>query len=647
MQRNACGSQRSPRGARATARFVAVLLLGACSSAGSSPPSPDNGGGHAGSLAGQGGGAQGGAGAAGDAGVAGSAGDAAPGSSPDAVADRRGEDDVPQPLPGSAGTCTPLATQHLFVDAIAESAWHTINLVPAGGMRAIADQLARLATEELDRPVRLRLAPGTYQATDVGQGELYVEGLQRSAAAPLLIQAVDPAPDATRLGQGFNLVGVSFLAFDGLTIGPPEVGTFHGGDFCVVGGCYHDLPRPLDAEAGFHVSGVAAMPMAAGLKDGHLDYTVYGRYLPAHDVVIRRATIQNLFGDDEPSGAAAAGGGSDGIKFNQASNVWVIDSRIRQISRHGIDNVGVHGACFIGNVIADTGVGLGIEAKGSSIDVTIDGNVFINVRRLELGGQSTDAVHHWSAELPGTPLHYAYEGRRIVARNNLIVDPRAGGLEFSGCQDCAAIGNTLLYHAAFASDEGGDAVREIDSAINREDAGSACAAANGDEITECWNVGPYPMDLVQVTGDDGVSRPLTNARNTLANNLFLNATGKWGFDLPPYTHVDPDGSYGLTTVDYNHWWNAGNQLMDPGDGTWLMDGVHSVFADSTGSGGVDVALVLDPTRVDVAATARAGLRPRPGTAVVGKGGVAFAGYASYDAAGKDRPNPPSIGALEP
>jgi hypothetical protein len=602
---------------------------GAGGSAGSGGAQPAAGGGSAG--IGQGGDGAGGAGPPADAG---------PG--PDA-----GDGSLPEPIPGAVGSCTPEAIQHLFVDAIAESAWLNVDLVPGGGMRALADELGRLSRENLDRPVRVRLAPGDYAPTDIGRGELYIEDLHRTAAAPLLVQAMDPAPNATRLSQGFVLVGVSFLAFDGLTIGPAVVGAYHGGSFCGPDACFHDAPKPLNAEAGFHVSGTALSPEGQGLKDGHLDFSVYGRFAPAHDIVIRRATIQNLFGDDEPSGAEAAGGGSDGIKFNQAANVWVSGTRIRQTSRHGIDNVGVHGGCFVGNVIADTGVGLGIEAKGGSIDVTFDGNTFLNVRRLELGGENTDATYYWSAEAPGTPLHYAYEGRRIVARNNLIVDPRTGGMEFSGCHDCAAVGNTLFYHPGFSSDEGGDAVREVDSMINRDGAGSSCAALNGNEITDCWHVGPYPLDLVQVPGETGMSRILTNARNTLGNNLFLNASGKWGLDLAPYNHPNATHSFGLVSVDHNYWWNADNQLVDPDDDTWLKDGPHSVFAASAASGGIDVGFVAAPGSVDVAATVRAALRPRAGTPVVGKGAVSFAGYAPYDATEVARPNPPSVGALEP
>jgi hypothetical protein len=548
----------------------------------------------------------------------------------------------------TAATCSPAGAEKLFPDAIAEAAWLNVDLTPADGMRGIADALGRLAREDLNRPVRIRLAPGSYAPTDAGRGEIYIKGLERSAAAPILVQATDPTPNATRLGQGFTLVAVSYLAFDGVTIGPPAVGAFHGSNFCN-NDCYHDEPKPLAAEAGFHISGTAIDSEKNGLKDGHLDFTVYGRYAPAHHIVLRRVTIQNLFADDEPSGVTAAGAGSDGIKFNQAADVWVVGSSIRQTSRHGIDNVAVHGGCFLGNFIADVGNGVGIEAKGGSIDVTYDGNTFVNVRRIELGGENTDATFHWSAEPPGSPLHYAYEGRRIIARNNLVIDAREGGLQFAGCHDCSAIGNTVLFRPSFDTGRGGgDAVREVDSVINPEGAGAACTPREGDDVENCWQVGPYPVDLVPMPGENGISRVLTNARNTLGNNLFLSPTGLWRAGLSPYNHPNPTHSQGLASVDHNYYWNGADPLVDPGDEGWLVEGAHSVYTGMAANPavGVDANVSVNVSEAGAAAAFRVALRPPAQSPVAGRGSPAFAGYAAHDGAGKPRPNPPAIGALE-
>jgi hypothetical protein len=557
-----------------------------------------------------------------------------------------------QPFDGAiettAASCDPAGFARTFAMAVPEATWLNVDLAPAGGMQAIRDQLERLRNEDLDRPVRLRLAPGTYATRDAGQGEIYLMGLRRKASAPVLIQAVDPAPNATRLGQGFNLVAVSYLGFDGLTFGPERVGAFQKKGPCDVrGNCAHAEPKPLVAQAGIHISGTAIDPNKSGLRDGHLDYTVYGRYEPSHHVVIRRVTIQNVFDDAEPSGRQAEGGGSDGIKFNQAAEVWVVDSTVRQTSRHGIDQVGVHGGCFLNNVIAETGQGLGIEAKGGSVDVTYDGNVFFDVRRVEVGGEMTDAAYYWSVDPPGSAEHYAYEGRRIVARNNIIVDAREGALEFSGCHDCAAVNNTVLVSARFdRSAGGGDAIREVDSQINRDGAGSGCTPLDGDEVEQCWKVGPYPADLVTTPGENGKSRVFTNARNALVNNLFLSPGGIWGNDLNPYNHPAPMHSFGFTTVDYNYWWNGGQPMADPGDGSWLKHGPHSVYTGPVTPDPTLAGLDLD-SGAALAASARAKLRPRPGSPLAGKGSSAAAGYAARDGAGAMRPEPPAMGALEP
>lgn len=565
--------------------------------------------------------------------------------------------DSGQALPGgdpplSARYCTPGARS--FLAAIGESGWHDVTLSPAGGMAALLAELERLRSEDLTRPVRVRLSAGFYAATDVGRGEIYVKDLNRSAQAPVLVQAIDPRANATRLGQGLNLVGVSYLAFDGLTIGPDHVGAFHGtaGMCDEPGSCYHDEPKPLSAEAGIHVSGTAIAPAAQGLHDAHLDYAVFGRYAPSHHILVQNMTIQNIFGDDEPSGPLAAGGGSDGIKFNQAAYIWVMHNRVRQTSRHVVDNVAVHGACYLGNVLADQGQGLGIEAKGGSADVTFDGNVLVNVRRLELGGENTDAVYYWSAEDPGSVEHYAYEGRRVIARNNIVIDAREGALEFSGCHDCAAVGNTILFRVGFdTSFGGGDAVREVDSHINREGAGTDCTPLDGDGVENCWGVGPYPADLVAMPGDPGDSRILDNRRNSLSNNLFVSLPAAWGSELNPYNHPNPEHSFGFGAVDYDYWYNGGSAMPDPGDGSWLQEGAHSTYTGETAN--ADPQLGASLGAIDVSSETfldelQEALRPLgPQSPLVGHGSADVAGYTAFDNAGAPRPGSPTIGALEP
>lgn len=543
--------------------------------------------------------------------------------------------------------CGAALADQLFPSAIAESAWFNIDLEPSGGMAALHDAILTTAAAHPSEPVRIRLAPGEYAATNAGVGSLYFFGIERTAAAPLLIVAKDPKPNATRLTQGFNLVHVAYLAFDGLTIGPPTVGAYHADGSCdVEGKCFHDAPKPLFAEAGIHVSGLADNPKGAGLKAGHLDFNVYGRYLPAHHILVRRVTIQNVFDEVEPSGVGAAGGGSDGIKFNQAADVWVVGTTIRQVSRHGIDTVAVHRGCYLANTIVGTGQGLGMEAKGGSVDVTFEGNVLYNVRRLELGGENTDATYYWSVETPGSAEHYAYEGRRIVARNNLLLNGREGAMEFSGCHDCSAVGNTIHFSADFSSENGGDALREVDTRINTDGAGSECSNDQGDGVAQCWGVGAYPKDLVTTPGENGVSRVLANARNTLENNVFVNRTAAWGANLNPYNHPNASHAFGFVSVDYNYWWNNGAAMEDPGDKTWLVHGGHSYLFGTV----ADPLLSLGALTADDAAQLRsealAGLTPGAGSPLKAKGNAAAAAYRPRDAKASTRPVAPAIGALE-
>jgi hypothetical protein len=134
-----------------------------------------------------------------------------------------------------------------FVDGIAESAWVNIDLVPAQGTSGIRDALRRAQAQHPTQPVRIRLAPGTY-ADSLGN-EIFAQALWRTAQAPIWLLATDGRPDATVLGHGLNLLGVSYLAIDGVTIGPARVGAWDGRR--------HADPQPLQAAAGVHVAGVA------------------------------------------------------------------------------------------------------------------------------------------------------------------------------------------------------------------------------------------------------------------------------------------------------------------------------------------------------------------------------------------------------
>ena len=548
-------------------------------------------------------------------------------------------------LGGLLGTTSPALSALLacegpfFVDTIAESAWVNIDLVPAAGTSAIRQALATARDTHPNQAVRIRLAPGVYQ-DDLG-AEIYAQRLPRSATTPIYLQATNPAPNATQLGHGINLLGVSYIAIDGVTIGPPVVGAWNGS--------VHAAPLPLQAAAGIHVAGAAKSGSANANAGGTLDLSIYGQYEPSHHILIRSVTIQNLFDPADLDAETAMGYGSDGIKFNQAEDVWVINSSINQTTRHGIDNVGLHRGAFCNNVIAHNGGGLGIEAKGGSTDVLYDSNVFYRVRRIELGGENTDATYYFS--LDG---RWDYEALGTLARNNLIIDPRESGLEFSGCADCWAIGNSILFTTSYVpplnDDEaaGGDGIRIHNSVIlaATDGAGNDCQtwdAGVNDYVTidPCWGVGanlPAP-----------INRVLSTSAVTVQNNLFAAAGGHFGHSYGgttvacPLNVIDSDAALRLKA---NYWWNGANALPD------AQCSPLPAEADSVGAAGQTTAspllaltLLETASLADLTATARLALTPASNSPLAGRA-APHAMTGTVDFMKLRRITPASIGAIE-
>lgn len=460
-------------------------------------------------------------------------------------------------VPARAAEALPGCHDAAFVDAVAPEAWVTIDLVPSQGTAGLRDALRRAQQQHPSQPVRIRLAPGRY--ADTLGTEVFAQALWRSAQAPIWVVASDTRPDATVLDHGLNLLGVSYVAIDGLTIGPAQVGAWNGSS--------HANPQPLQAAAGIHIAGVALDARRSAVVGGQVDYGVYGRYQPSHHLLVRRVTVQNLFDRGERDGETSESLSMDGMKFNQVADLWVLDSRVQQTTRHGIDGVGVHRAAFCRNVVSRTGGGLGIEAKGGSVDILYDGNLFHRVRRVELGGEDTDATYYFSAD-----GRRDYEALRVTARNNLIVDAREAALEFSGCQACSAVGNTIFYSAGYAVPRdgdnvyGGDAIRVHDSRIlgAADGAGSDCQAWDEtlqDHVTvdPCWGLGAH--------APAPVNRVLRSAGLTLADNLFVSVQPLFGRSfggavLPcPLNLVGGDAR---PAMDGNRWWNGGAALPAEG-----------------------------------------------------------------------------------
>jgi hypothetical protein len=537
--------------------------------------------------------------------------------------------------PARAANCDDVS----FVDTIAESAWVNIDVTPAQGTAAIRDALRAAGTNHPNQPVRIRLAPGFY--ADNLNGEIYAHRLLRSPTTPIWLKATDANPNATRLGHGINLLGVSYIAIEGVTVGPETVGAWNGSS--------HADPQPLQAAAGVHVSGAALNARTSALgPGGQLDTTVYGRHDPSHHILVRRVTVQNLFERHERDAETSESQGMDGIKFNQAQDVWVLDSTVRQTTRHGIDMVGVHRAAVCRSLIAQNGGGLGIEAKGGSVDILVDGNSFWRVRRVELGGENTDATYYFS--LDG---RWDYEALRMVARNNLIVDAREAALEFAGCQDCAAVGNTIVFTAGYQpprngdATDGGDAIRVHDSRTLgvADNAGSDCQfwdTALQDYVTvdPCWGVGaraPAP-----------INRVLRSDRLTIANNIFAALGGQFGSgggSVVPCP-LNAVGSTATRQHDGNYWWNGGQPLPAEGCGA-LNEGARSRLPGRGATASPVAGTAVDGTSAGrLGGTMVAALLPNP-AAPLADMSTAVSTMAAYDRLGapRDQAGAVRVGAI--
>lgn len=547
----------------------------------------------------------------------------------------------PTPQRRWPSTCVePFCNHFGFIENIPEADWVNIDLSPSQGTAAIKAALNTAASTYPTRPVRIRLAAGVYQ--DNLGAEIFAQRLMRDVTSPIWLLALDATPNATRLEQGINLLGVSYMAIEGVTIGPPEVGAWDATNR------RHADPQPLQAAAGIHVAGAALLANQSANNGGTLNSAIYGQYEASHHILVRNVTIQNLFELDAENGETSQGQGMDGMKFNQVKALQVKNSSVRQTSRHGIDNVGVHSAEFSGNVIAHTGGGQGLEAKGGSRNVVVDGNVFYRVRRVALGGENTDATYYFSSD--GS---YTYEAQRFLLRNNLIIDPREAAMDFAGCLDCSALGNTVLYSANYqvpvdqGTVYGGDAIRIHDSQLigTQDGAGSDCQFWNGSDyvtIATCWGVGsnaPAP-----------IGRVLATSNVTVYNNVFISTNGHFGNALGGSTQPCPlnviDGN-ATRQFDFNYWYN-GNQPLPASGCTALEEGASSVYSTTQASAATGLgSSVLDSSVALLARSAMLALTPMEGSVLAGRGwfGVGI-DASSLDFNREYRATSPAKGAIE-
>lgn len=392
----------------------------------------------------------------------------------------------------------------LFVDEPALT-WDEKRVVPAAGMDGI-----RRAIERSDRakPTRIQVAAGTYRGPC-----LDLEDHVRTAQAPLWLRA-DGAVQiecSDGNGQAFGFVHVAYVAVEGFTFGPAR-------------GAYGD--------SGVHVGGRPVAPR---------DRKSYGVWQPSHHVVIRNNTMRNLNrgadGDGNPEHYES--GCCDGAKANQAEWVWYVGNTISRTARHGIDNVGVHHAAVCGNTFRDmVGEGQGVEAKGGSYDIVIEGNRFEGVfhRAIMLGGEGTNNNFMWPVDFPA-------EAYGVVARNNVIVDAAEGGITFYGCWSCSATHNTIWFTPGPRA-HAHDFMRMYPSTLE------------GGSYDE-WGAAKREGDV------------LANRGNTVAFNVF----GAPGGDLECGLDAagDGKGTAGLQLHD-NVFWNGGRPLPECGEGTNSLAG---------------------------------------------------------------------------
>ncbi len=453
----------------------------------------------------------------------------------------------------------------LFTDVIAPGQWAEVR-IDGGGMDAIRTAIAE---SDRGRPTRITIAAGTYR----GQC-LYVEDHMRTAAAPLWIRGEGTVQIDCNDGNGqaLGFDHVAYVAIEGLTVGPA---TGHYGDSAV-----HIAGKPIDPNT----------------------RASYGKWDPSHHVIVRGMVARNLHrgadGDGDPD--AYESGCCDGIKVNQAHHIWLLDNRISRTARHGIDNVGVHDLWVCGNVLEDmVGAGVGIEAKGGSEDVLLEGNLIRRARHrgIMLGGEGSGNIYMW-------PWDADYEGRNQVARNNVIIDAAEAGLGFYGCHDCLALHNTVWVTGDHAGRGDYDMIRAYNSVME-----------GGDDY---WG------------GSKRVGDVLANRDLSVVANLFGAADGSSTCPL----NANADGVAGLS-LSGNWWWNGGEPLRECGEGRTSI----TASRDRASHYGGDPKVVAGRGR-------RIDLRPAAGSGLVGAA-MEHAQAPAVDRSGRRRPSPRSIGALEP
>ncbi len=149
---------------------------------------------------------------------------------------------------------------------------------------------------------------------------------------------------------------------------------------------------------------------------------------PAGPLILRNIRIRN----------AGTGGNVDCLKMSGVDQFYIDQSEFSNCNAgETIDMVGCHNGIVTRSYFHDTPAH-GLQTKGGSSDILIHGNVFraIAGHSLQMGGSTGDPYVR--------PLNAPYEGERIRAVANLVLQAGQASFNFQACNECVALHNTVV-----------------------------------------------------------------------------------------------------------------------------------------------------------------------------------------------------------
>lgn len=220
-----------------------------------------------------------------------------------------------------------------------------------------------------------------------------------------------------------------------------------------------------------------------------------------------------------------------------------------------------------------------------------------------MGGEGTNSNFMW-------PVDFPTEAYGVVARNNVIANASDGGLGFYGCWNCTATHNTIWFSEGYTLTDSRDFIRAYPSVLEDGSFDEWGAATRAGEV-------------------------LTNQDCAVVNNVFGAQAGN--ATCPLDASGDGQGTVRFTIAN-NRFYNGGQALPECGDGPTSIHGFPDAGATLTESPGFKEVGHYPEVAPD--------LTPAAGSALVGAA-TPNAANPTKDAAGKARPTPGTIGALEP